>query len=61
MILSAQENTLHFSSLRRSHAGRYSCNVTVKQIMYRDFEDIVLISRLSTNKNANQLQITFVL
>ena len=49
MVLSELGSTLSFSLLRLSHAGRYTCDVTVNKAMYTSINDIVL-SKFSADK-----------
>ena len=45
VVLSELGSTLSFSPLRLSHAGRYTCSVTVNEKIYRENMNISLISK----------------
>ena len=45
VVLSELGSTLSFSPLRLSHAGRYTCDVTVNEAMYTSIKDIALFSK----------------
>ena len=44
VVLSELGSTLSFSPLRLSHAGRYTCNVTVNENLYTLDENVTLTS-----------------
>ena len=46
MVLSEVGSTLSFSPLRLSHAGSYSCNVTVNENVYTLDGNVTLTSTL---------------
>ena len=60
MVLSELKSTLFFSLLRLSHAGRYTCDVTVNEAMYTSFYDIVL-SKFSADKKITELCIIIII
>ena len=45
MVLPEMGPTLSFSSFRLSNAGRYTCNITVDSVIFRDDENVTIQSK----------------
>ena len=53
MVLSETGSSLSFSPLRLSHAGRYTCNITINEAVYTVFKDIALLSEFIQSYHAS--------